>query len=80
MGSSLSEAGCRRSEPQTDGTDLVLGLPVSFGMGYALRNEAMNKNIIGSTIVVDQDGFSYVMNQMDNHIVGDPRFLTRYNV
>ena len=30
----------------------------------------------GSTIVVDQDAhlcFSYVMNQMDNHIVGDPR-------
>ena len=36
----LSEAGCRRApEQQTDGTDLVLGPPVSFGMGYALRNE-----------------------------------------
>ena len=36
----LSEAGCRRAlEQQTDGTDLVLGLPISFGMGYALRNE-----------------------------------------
>ena len=83
----LSEAGCQRAlEPQTDGTDLVLGLPVSFGMGYALRNEAMpmgpNQNTLwwggagGSTIVVDQDAhvcFSYVMNQMDNHIVGDPR-------
>ena len=83
----LSESGCRRAvEPQTDGTDLVLGLPVSFGMGYALRNEAMpmgpNQNTLwwggagGSTIVVDQDAhlcFSYVMNQMDNHIVGDPR-------
>ena len=36
----LSEAGCRQApEPQTDGTDLVLGPPVSFGVGYALRNE-----------------------------------------
>ena len=83
----LSSEGCRRAlEPQTDGADLVLGLPVSFGMGYALRNEAVpmgpNQNTLwwggagGSTIVVDMDAhlcFSYVMNQMDNHIVGDPR-------
>ena len=83
----LSEDGCLRAlEPQTDGADLVLGLPVSFGMGYALRNDAIpmgpNQNTLwwggagGSTIVVDMDAhvcFSYVMNQMDNHIVGDPR-------
>ena len=83
----LSPEGCQRAlEPQTDGVDAVLGLPVSFGMGYALRNEAVpmgpNQNTLwwggagGSTIVVDTDAhlcFSYVMNQMDNHIVGDPR-------
>jgi CubicO group peptidase (beta-lactamase class C family) len=83
----LSPEGCQRAlEPQTDGVDTVLGLPVSFGMGYALRNEAVpmgpNENTLwwggagGSTIVVDTDAhlcFSYVMNQMDNHIVGDPR-------
>ena len=83
----LSPEGCQRAlEPQTDGVDAVLGLPVSFGMGYALRNDAVpmgpNQNTLwwggagGSTIVVDTDAhlcFSYVMNQMDNHIVGDPR-------
>ena len=82
----LSQAGCRRAlEPQTDGTDLVLGLPVTFGMGYALRNEAMPMGLIrirsggagqAAQRLSDQDAhlcFSYVMNQMDNHIVGDPR-------
>ena len=83
----LSEAGCRRAlEPQTDGADLVLGIPVTFGMGYALRNESMpmgpNENTLfwggagGSSIVVDMDShlcLSYVMNQMNKNIIGDPR-------
>ena len=83
----LSTAGCARAlEVQTDGVDVVLGLPVQFAMGYALPTEAIptspNANTLwwggagGSTIVVDTDAhlcMSYVMNQMDNHIVGDPR-------
>jgi len=83
----LSAAGCARAlEPQTDGQDLVLGLPIRFAMGYALPTDAVpvgpNPNTLwwggagGSTITVDTDAhlcFSYVMNQMDNYIVGDPR-------
>jgi CubicO group peptidase (beta-lactamase class C family) len=83
----LSEAGCAAAlEPQTDGEDLVLGLPIRFAMGYALPTDAIpvspNPNTLwwggagGSTIAVDTDAhlcFSYVMNQMDNYIVGDPR-------
>ncbi|MEM7016239.1 MAG: serine hydrolase domain-containing protein [Pseudomonadota bacterium] len=83
----LSEAGCRRAlEPQIEGADAVLGLPFKFGMGYAISSEMINvspnANTVwwggagGSLIVVDMDThlcFSYVMNQMDNHIIGDPR-------
>ncbi len=83
----LSAAGCKRAlEPQIEGMDAVIGLPLSFGMGYAFPSEAIpvspNANTLwwggagGSTIVVDTDAhlcFSYVMNQMDNNIVGDPR-------
>ncbi len=83
----LSPQGCARAlEVQTDGVDVVLGLPVQFAMGYARPTEAIptspNANTLwwggagGSTIVVDTDAhvcMSYVMNQMDNQIIGDPR-------
>ena len=83
----LSASGCRRAlEQQTDGMDAVLGLPIRFAMGYALPTDEVpvspNANTLwwggagGSTIAVDTDAhlcFSYVMNQMDNYIVGDPR-------
>ncbi len=83
----LSASGCSRAlEQQTDGMDAVLGLPIRFAMGYALPTDAVpvspNANTLwwggagGSTITVDTDAhlcFSYVMNQMDNYIVGDPR-------
>ena len=83
----LSRSGCVKAlEPQTDGLDAVLGLPIRFAMGYALPTDAVpvgpNPNTLwwggagGSTIAVDTDAhlcFSYVMNQMDNYIVGDPR-------
>ncbi len=83
----LSEEICRRAlEPQTNGLDVVLGLPVKFAMGYALPTEDIpvspNPGTLwwggagGSTVVVDTDAhvcMSYVMNQMDNNIVGDPR-------
>jgi CubicO group peptidase (beta-lactamase class C family) len=83
----LSTDGCNKAlEQQTDGVDLVLGIPVNFAMGYALASEVIpigpNPNTLwwggagGSTVVVDTDAhlcFSYVMNQMDNNLVGDPR-------
>jgi CubicO group peptidase (beta-lactamase class C family) len=37
----LSSTGCRRVlEPQSRGIDLVLGLPMTFGLGYGLRGTA----------------------------------------
>ncbi len=76
----------RALQPQIEGTDLVLGLDVKFAMGYAKPTPEIpmspNENSLwwggagGSTICVDTDAhlcMSYVMNQMDNHIVGDPR-------
>lgn len=83
----MSEETCAMTlQPQISGNDLVLGLPVTYGLGYALKNEMIpmgpNQNVIwwggagGSSIVIDADAHvccSYVMNQMDNNIVGDPR-------
>ena len=83
----LSPDGARKAlEPQIDGVDVVLGLPIQFAMGFALPTEGIpispNANTLwwggagGSLIAIDTDAhlcFSYVMNQMDNHIVGDPR-------
>jgi len=83
----LSEAGARRIfEEQTMGTDLVLGVPIRFGMGYGLTSDVMpmgpNPNIAywggwgGSSIVVDLDArlcVSYVMNKMEANLMGDPR-------
>jgi CubicO group peptidase (beta-lactamase class C family) len=82
----MSEAGCRRAlEEQINGSDLVLGVPLRFGLGYGLGSETMPKpfpNMCswggwgGSTIVVDFDNriaLSYVMNQMMPGAMGDPR-------
>ncbi len=83
----LSEAGARRVfDEQINGTDLVLGVPVRFGMGYGLTSEVMpmgpNEHIAywggwgGSSIVVDQDArlcVSYVMNRMAPDLMGDLR-------
>ncbi|MEQ8861183.1 MAG: serine hydrolase domain-containing protein [Pseudomonadales bacterium] len=83
----LSEAGARRVfDEQTFGTDLVLGVPIRFGMGYGLTSEAMpmgpNEHIAywggwgGSSVVVDQDArlcVSYVMNRMEADLLGDLR-------
>jgi len=86
----LSAEGCRKAFiEQTDGTDAVLGFHVRYGMGYSTGSDAItvspNPNILwwggagGSTIVIDTDArlcFSYVMNRMDNHLLGDPRGLS----
>jgi len=71
-------------EEQADGTDLVLGLPTRFGMGYGLGN-AENPmgprgcywgGYGGSVIHIDQDAdvaIAYMMNRMEQGVVGDPR-------
>ena len=83
----LSEAGARRVfDEQTNGDDLVLGVPIRFGMGYGLTSDIMpmgpNEHIAywggwgGSTVVVDQDArlcVSYVMNKMEADLLGDMR-------
>ena len=86
----MSEAGTRRVfEQQSSGIDLVLGIPVNFGMGYGINNPAMplgpNKHIAfwggygGSLVLIDQDArlcISYVMNRMEPGTTGDVRGLS----
>ncbi|WP_234791470.1 serine hydrolase domain-containing protein [Mycolicibacterium mucogenicum] len=75
---------------QTNGTDLVLGVPVRWGLGFALPNESaprvLSGNIAfwsgygGSHIIIDRDRrmtFSYVMNKMqpDASLVGSENSL-----
>lgn len=73
-------------EEQAHGVDQVLGLPVRFGMGYALHSEAVpylpEGNYAywggwgGSSIICDVDrkiSFAYVMNRMDEGLLGDMR-------
>ena len=83
----LSEAGCRAVfDEQSNGPDLVLTLPIRFGMGYGLPSEGMpigpNAQTCywggygGSVIVVDLDRratIAYMMNRMESGIVGDAR-------
>jgi CubicO group peptidase (beta-lactamase class C family) len=83
----MSEAGTRRVfEKQSEGVDLVLGVPLTFGMGYGLNGAftpiSPNPNTCfwggygGSSVIVDQDArlcFSYVMNKMESGLLGDPR-------
>jgi CubicO group peptidase (beta-lactamase class C family) len=81
----LSSAGC---DPifieQSNGTDLVLGIPIRFGMGYGLASDLMPLGdracywggYGGSLIVVDQateTAVCYVMNKMESGLVGDFR-------
>jgi CubicO group peptidase (beta-lactamase class C family) len=81
----LSEAGTDAIfETQSDGTDLALGVPIRFGMGYGLGNEFMPLGpracfwggYGGSLILMDQDAdlaICYVMNRMEAGLVGDLR-------
>ena len=82
----LSEAGCRRAlECQVEGTDLVLGIPVRFGMGFGLPggmvplphpNSCYWGGYGGSIAIIDMDAqttFSYVMNRMEGTTTGDAR-------
>jgi CubicO group peptidase (beta-lactamase class C family) len=73
-------------ETRTDGTDLVIGVPIRFGLGFGLPNEsfpvATGERAFfwggwgGSTVIVDLDaraGYSYVMNKMSPDVMADPR-------
>lgn len=86
----LSEAGAKRVlDQQSDGDDLVLGVPVRFGMGFGLPTELMPINDSGwacywggyggSVIVVDMEHratVAYMMNRMKEGLVGDDRGLS----
>jgi len=83
----LSENAIKRSiEEQSYGTDLVLNIPIRFGLGWGLQSKenpiGPNANLFywggygGSVIAVDLDAkisFSYVMNKMVSTLTGDPR-------
>ena len=83
----LSEKSIKRSiEEQSYSTDLVLNLPIRFGLGWGLQSKEVpigsNPNVFwwggfgGSVIAVDLDAkmsFSYVMNKMVSTLIGDPR-------
>ena len=85
----LSEAGCLRAlERQIDGMDLVLGVPLRFGLGYGLPSPeaplSPNEHACywggwgGSLVVVDMDAhlcLAYVMNRMGEGTMGDTRAI-----
>ena len=82
----MSEAGCRKAlELQIEGTDLILGMPLRYGLGFGLAGGMIplpNPNSIwwggygGSIVIIDMDAhttFSYVMNKMAGTTSGDAR-------
>jgi len=75
-------------DEQAHGIDMALGLPVRFGMGYAMPSEGapyLPEGKIaywggwgGSSIVVDTERsmtFAYMMNRMDAGLTGDFRSI-----
>jgi CubicO group peptidase (beta-lactamase class C family) len=75
----MSGDGCRRAlELQISGRDLILDMPLRFGMGFALGNRLMpNPSTLywggygGSLTIIDLDArttFCYVMNRMSGTI------------
>ena len=82
----MSEAGCRKAlEVQIEGTDLMLGGPAKFGMGFGLPGAMIplpNPNSLfwggygGSLVIIDMDAhttFAYAMNRMLGTTTGDTR-------
>jgi len=83
----MSEAGVERVlDEQTRGTDMVLGMPVVFGMGFGLSDPTFpispNSRAFfwggwgGSLAVIDLEArasIAYVMNRMEANLLGDPR-------
>lgn len=82
----MSEAGCRAIfDEQIDGEDLVLGVPMRFGMGYGLTPKASARELCfwggwgGSSVVIDPVShlcIAYVMNRMEANLLGDERGLS----
>ena len=84
----MSEAGCRKAlELQIEGTDLILGGPAKFGMGFGLPSATVplpNPNSMfwggygGSLVIIDMDAhasIAYAMNKMGATTTGDTRAL-----
>jgi CubicO group peptidase (beta-lactamase class C family) len=81
----LSEDGVRALfSEQANGVDLVLGVPLRYGLGYGLASETlpMGPNMCawggygGSVVFNDLDSrttYAYVMNRMEAGLVGDER-------
>lgn len=82
----LSEAGCRKAlELQVEGQDLILGIPVRYGLGFGLPGPHMplpSPNSLywggygGSLAVIDMDRratYAYAMNRMEGTTTGDLR-------
>ena len=81
----LSEAGVAAIfEEQSNGQDLVLGVPLRFGMGFGLSSETMPMaprscawgGYGGSLVFSDLDArvtVAYVMNRMEAGMIGDQR-------
>jgi CubicO group peptidase (beta-lactamase class C family) len=85
----LSEAGCRKAlELQIEGMDLVLGMPVRYGMGFGLGggiiplpspNSFFWGGYGGSLAIIDMDNratYAYAMNRMMGTTTGDARAFT----
>ena len=82
----MSEAGCRVIfDEQIDGTDLVLQVPMRFGMGYGLTPKDSPHELCfwggwgGSSVVIDPQSrlcIAYVMNRMEANLLGDDRSLS----
>lgn len=85
----MSEAGCRKAlECQVEGTDLVLDMPVRFGMGFGLSgpmSPALNEHSMfwggygGSLVLIDMAAhttIAYAMNRMLGTTTGDMRAIT----
>jgi CubicO group peptidase (beta-lactamase class C family) len=84
----MSEAGCRKAlELQVEGTDLVMGVPAKFGLGFGLPGALVplpNPNSLfwggygGSLVIIDMDAratYGYAMNRMVPTTTGDMRAL-----
>jgi CubicO group peptidase (beta-lactamase class C family) len=82
----MSEAGCRKAlEPQIEGTDVILGLPARYGMGFGLPSPTVplpNASCCywggygGSLAIIDMDAhtsLAYAMNKMAGTTIGDMR-------
>jgi hypothetical protein len=80
----MSEAGCRRAlDQQVEGIDLILGVPMRFGLGFALNAGFMpHPNTLywggygGSLAIIDMDArttIAYAMNKMSGTTTGDLR-------